>query len=212
MSDWLPSVWPAFFIGLILAVYWLRVLQMVRRTPKSAGHHANFIPEEKLGRALRIIWMPVVALWVVLPLLHSYGIGSGIAPLRPLADWPIVQWSALAVALGAFALTWLCWGRMGKSWRMGIDPNERTQLVFTGPFAYVRHPIYGLSSLLMLCTMLILPSPMMLFVGLLHLLLLQWEVQREEVYLCSVHGPAYQAYQQHVGRFFPRSLRAYRPQ
>jgi protein-S-isoprenylcysteine O-methyltransferase Ste14 len=101
---------------------------------------------------------------------------------------------------------------MGKSWRMGIDPNEKTQLVFTGPFAYVRHPIYGLSQLLMLMTILIVPSPAMLLVGVLHILFMQWEVRREDRYLCSVHGDAYAAYQRKVGRFFPKSLQPYRPQ
>ena len=36
---------------------------------------------------------------------------------------------------------------------MRIDPNERTQLVFNGPYAYVRHPIYGLSQVLVLTTL-----------------------------------------------------------
>jgi protein-S-isoprenylcysteine O-methyltransferase Ste14 len=196
---------------MIMLVYWLRVMQLVRKTKKQAGHHANFIPEEKLGRVIRIVWIPVVTLWIVLPLLAAWGIFSSFAPMRPLFYQPIVAWLALAVMVVGFIITWICWRNMGKSWRMGIDPNEKTQLVFTGPFAYVRNPIYGLSSLLMIMSAVIVPSPLMIIIALLHVMLLQWEVRREEGYLRSVHGPTYEAYLENVGRFLPRSLRAYRP-
>jgi protein-S-isoprenylcysteine O-methyltransferase Ste14 len=183
---------------------------MVRRTPRVAGHHANLVPEEKLGRRLRVVWTPVVILWVTLPLLAAFGVGERHWPMRPIYRHVFIEWAALAVGLIAFALTWVCWIRMGKSWRMGIDPNEKTELVFTGPFAYVRHPIYGLSSLLMLMTIAVVPSPLMVLVGLLHLLLLQWEVRREDAYLSATHGEPYLAYRSRVGRFVPRSVRPYR--
>jgi len=94
---------------------------------------------------------------------------------------------------------------------MGIDPKEKTQLVFTGPFAYVRNPIYGLSQLLAVMAVLIVPSPLMILIGITHIILMQWEVRREEVYLLATHGDSYAAYLSNVGRFIPRSFRAYRP-
>lgn len=211
MQFWPPQSVPALLIGLMLLTYWLRVMQLVRKTKKVAGHHANLIPEEKLGRLLRIIWFPVVILWIVLPLLAAFGILSSFAPFTPLFYSQPLQWIAVAIASVAYGLTWVCWARMGKSWRMGIDPNDKTELVFTGPYSYVRHPIYGLSQMLMVMSVLIVPSPIMVVLAAFHLMLMQWEVRREEVYLCALHGTGYQKYQQHVGRFFPRSLRAYRP-
>jgi len=202
--------WPALIVGLVLFVYWFRVIQMVRKARKTAGHDANFIPPEPLGRALRILWIPTVALWVFLPIICSF-VAFDFAPLRPLPliNNVIAHWIAALVAVVAFIITWVCWINMGKSWRMGINPGEKTELVFTGPFAYVRHPIYGLSQLLMLMTIVILPSPLMLVIGVIHILFLQWEVRREERYLVQLHGDAYRSYQANVGRFFPKSLRAY---
>jgi protein-S-isoprenylcysteine O-methyltransferase Ste14 len=211
MEDWSPQNWPALLVGIILLGYWIRVILLVRSTKRDAGHHANFIPEEKLGRVIRVVWIPVVTLWVFLPLLAGFGLFSNFFPLRPLFYHPAVAWAAVTVAFIAFVLTWICWQNMGKSWRMGIDPKEKTQLVLSGPFSYVRHPIYGLSQLLMLMTAVIVPSPLVLLVGVLHILFMQWEVRREDVYLVTAHGEAYRRYQQDVGRFFPKSLRAYRP-
>ncbi|MCS7040675.1 MAG: isoprenylcysteine carboxylmethyltransferase family protein [Caldilineales bacterium] len=211
MPDWSIISWPALGIGLILLTYWLRVLVMVRRTRRTAGHHANLIPEERIGRLIRVIWIPLVVLWVLLPLAAAFEIGFQIPILRPLVNWTVIPWIALVIAAVAFALTWVCWLKMGKSWRMGIDPNEKTQLVFSGPFAYVRHPIYGLSQVLVVMTALIVPTPAMLVVSALHILFMQWEVRREDAYLVAVHGDAYARYKSAVGRFIPRSLRPYRP-
>lgn len=207
---WPPKSWPALIVGIILLIYWLRVLMMVRRTRKNLHRSAHLVPPEPLGRLLRLIWAPAVVIWVLHPLVTGL-LAPQILPLRNLYHQPWLQWPAVAVAVLAFAATWVCWRNMGDSWRMGIDPTEKTRLVFTGPFAYVRHPIYGLSSLLMIATMIAVPSPVMLLVGVTHILLLQWEVRREDRYLVAVHGQAYRDYQSKVGRFLPRSLRAYRP-
>ncbi len=34
-------------------------------------------------------------------------------------------------------------GAMGRSWHMGADDSEKTELVITGPFALVRNPIFA---------------------------------------------------------------------
>ena len=90
---------------------------------------------------------------------------------------------------------------------MGIDPGERTPLIATGPFAYVRHPIYALSAVMMAATAAAVPSPLMLAAAAVHLALLLWESRREEKHLLRVHGNAYEAYRARVGRFVPRPVK-----
>lgn len=197
---------PALIIGLVMALYWGRVLRLAWKERRRTGRAANLFPPEPLGRALRLIWFPAVGLWVALPLLFA----TLVRPVRqlnffqPLFVRPVLSWVALFVALLAFAATLLCWRKMGRSWRMGINPDDKTSLVVTGPYSHLRHPIYALSSLLMICTMAILPSPAMITVGVVHLLLLQWEARREERHLTALHGPTYADYAARTGRFLPR--------
>lgn len=206
MPRYTPPVLPALFIGLMVAAYWARVLRLAHKARRRTGRAANLIPTEPLGRLLRVVWFPTVFAWIAIPLVTFFR--HRLPPaLRPLYDSPVVAWSALAVACAAFVATLVCWKRMGKSWRMGIDPGEKTQLVITGPYAFVRHPIYALSCLLMLCTVAIVPSPVMVVVGVTHVLLLMWESRREEAYLISIHGDLYQNYATRVGRFVPTSFR-----
>ena len=195
--------WYALALGFVLATYWSRVIRMVLKQRRKTGRDANFVPPEPLGRAIRVIWYPVVAAWVAHPFVVAYK----HRPPKPLA--PLVQHDTLGIlglilAITALVGSWICWKRMGKSWRMGIDPNESTQLVVTGPYAYVRHPIYALSSLLMIGASLVIPSPLMLALAVIHLTFLQWEARREERHLLAVNGPQYAAYRARVGRFLPR--------
>ncbi len=201
-SHFLPRNWPCLIVGIILSIYWLRVTRMAWKMRRRTGRAANFIPAEPLGRVLRIIWQPVILAWIGLPFAAAFKAPSH-GPDVPLFQSPILQWAGVATALFCLLATRACWRRMGKSWRMGIDPNEKTALIFTGPYAYVRHPIYALSSLMMLATVIVLPTPLMFVVAGIHLLLLQWEARREERNLSRIHGQQYDQYCSRVGRFIP---------
>jgi protein-S-isoprenylcysteine O-methyltransferase Ste14 len=56
----------------------------------------------------------------------------------------------------------------------------------------------------MLATVAAQPSPLMIAVAVVHLILLQLEARREERYLLNIHGPAYGEYCARVGRFLPK--------
>lgn len=184
-------------------IYWGRVLRMAQKSRRVCGHSANFIPGEIVGKLTRIVWIPVTALWIVLPFVTALG-HMRQWWLQPLFSIAALNWMAVALALVALGGSWVCWKIMGRAWRMGIDPSDNTPLVTTGLYSLVRHPIYALSSQLILCTAVACASPLMLLVAALHLLLLVFEARREEAHLLRLHGPAYEEYRRHTGRFLPR--------
>ena len=194
-----------FIIGVIIAAYWMRVLRMARKARQKTGRAANFLPPELVGRTLRVLWIPVVIVWIVHPILTALVLPQAAA-IRPIWASIWVAAPAVIVVLASFWASRVCWRTMGKNWRMGIDPAERTALVVGGPYAYVRHPIYALSQAMMLATVAAVPSPVMIVTGLLHILLLQWEARREERHMIAVHGQEYADYSAHVWRFVPRRL------
>lgn len=208
-------------LGLVIAAYWGRVFRMALKARRRTGRAAGLVPAERIGRILRLIWTPIVLIWIVQPclvaiaqwhLVHSrqWQAAPGLASRRwsallaPMYYRTWIAWPALAIVLVCFVLTLICWKTMGRHWRMGIDPSEENPLIATGPFAYVRHPIYALSQLMMLATMAMIPTPLMLPAGELHILLLQWEAWREERHMLRVHGAEYRAYRERVGKFVPR--------
>jgi protein-S-isoprenylcysteine O-methyltransferase Ste14 len=93
---------------------------------------------------------------------------------------------------------------MGASWRIGVDPAERTALVTEGVFRLARNPIFTamvvaqLGVVLMVLTWVSAASLAALVAA------VQLQVRTvEEPYLSTVHGPAYTAYAASTGRFVP---------
>jgi protein-S-isoprenylcysteine O-methyltransferase Ste14 len=129
----------------------------------------------------------------------------GILEPIPALDGPVGHIVGLVLAVGGIALTFSAQLAMGDSWRVGVDPEERTELVTGGPFRLVRNPIYSamlptvLGLVLMVPSALALAALVTLFIG------LELQVRRvEEPYLLQAHGESYAAYAARVGRFVPR--------
>ncbi len=159
------------------------------------------------GRPLSVEWWGGV-LFVV----AAVGVGLG-APGAQLAGW-VDGWEGAASTIGyavGTALTLVGIGgtlaaqiAMGRSWRVGVDPDARTDLVAHGPFRWVRNPIYTW----MICTStgLVLLAPNWLAVASFVALLIALEIQVravEEPYLLRTHGEAYRTYAATTGRFVP---------
>lgn len=198
---------PLLLIGLTVLAYWARVARMARKAKRRTGNAGNFFPPEPLGRALRVLWVPVVGVWITLPMAGAVARDLPVLLTPVVATPPPLVWGMSAVVVACAAATVACWRRMGKSWRMGINPAERTGLVCTGPYAHVAHPIYALSIAMMAATMAALPSPLMLAAGAVHVTLIVWEAVREERHLTGLHGNTYAEYRSRVGRFLPRVRR-----
>jgi protein-S-isoprenylcysteine O-methyltransferase Ste14 len=59
--------------------------------------------------------------------------------------WPVgpaLGWSMVALTAASFLFAW--WARitMGKMWSGGVMRTDEHKVIQTGPFAWVRHPIY----------------------------------------------------------------------
>ena len=87
---------------------------------------------------------------------------------------------------------------------MDVPLKGEVPLITDGPFRYVRHPIYTLSMLLMICSAVVVPTVPMLGIAIVHLLLMQLKARHEERHLLRLHGEVYQSYLARTGRFFPR--------
>jgi protein-S-isoprenylcysteine O-methyltransferase Ste14 len=201
-----PLSWPPLIVGLTLGFYWARVIKLVLKA-KARGESANFFPPERTGRILRAIWYPTVAAWIALPLFLAFYQPDAVL-LRPLFWQPAVAYLATIACIVILILTMICWKKMGREWRMGIDPAERNNLLVTGPYAYVRHPIYALQALLAICSAIAVPVPLMIAIATLEIAMLSWEAIREEQHLSRVHGQTYRDYMRTAGRFWPRLTRA----
>jgi protein-S-isoprenylcysteine O-methyltransferase Ste14 len=70
-----------------------------------------------------------------------------VADLAGLDRWgaldrPVVAAAGLVLMVAGSVVTVWAQFAMGRSWRIGVDTSERTELVTRGPFRSVRNPIY----------------------------------------------------------------------
>lgn len=187
-----------FAVYLALA-FGVRTALQLRRTGSTGFHGVSGRPGSAEWLAGVLFVLALIA-GVAAPLLDLTGLLEPVAPL----DGSVGHFAgAVLFALGLAATLWAQIA-MGDSWRVGVDPGERTELVTDGPFALVRNPIFAGMLPTSLGLVLLVPNVAAL-VGLLALLLaLEIQVRVvEEPYLLRSHGRAYADYAGRVGRFLP---------
>jgi protein-S-isoprenylcysteine O-methyltransferase Ste14 len=208
---------PATLAAVCLSVYWIWVVVKLVKLGRKLGKDPNALPREPVGQIMRIVWYPCI-----MALLVGVWVASAVRPGR-VAQWPPWAqyqfvwlagphtpgwyWTAAVAAVLCVAGTvgtFVCWRKMGHSWRIGIDPGEKLELVSTGLYRHVRHPIYALRMVINLAAMVMAPTPLVIAAAGVDVILLQIEARREERYMESKHGVAYARYKNSVGRFIPR--------
>lgn len=147
-----------------------------------------------------VLFIVAMALGGLAPLLQLLEVVDPISAL----DAAAVAGIGAALALLGIALTLAAQSAMGRSWRIGVDATEATELVMTGPFAIVRNPVFAAMIPTGLGLALLAPNAVAVVavVILIGALELQTRVV-EEPYLLAVHGGTYAAYGARVGRFVP---------
>ncbi len=200
---------PCIVMAATVWAYWACVGAMIVRVRRRTRRLSGIVPSQRVEQLMWVVWVPLVAAWMLLPWVAA---GSSHAPWQLPAfarelPFSMVRWLAAVVGLACLGASIHCWLRMGRNWRMAVAPDQHTELVTTGLYGLVRHPIYALSILLMVCTLLVAPILPVALMALIHVSLMLFKARNEERFLVGRHGAAYRRYMQRTGRFIPR-LRA----
>jgi protein-S-isoprenylcysteine O-methyltransferase Ste14 len=189
------ALWAVF--GLLAVV--VPVALQLRRTGSTGFKGLSGRPGS-LDRLAGLGLVVAIALGVIAPQVAKSG---DVEPIGALDhDWLHaigISLFVLGLAAIVFSQQW-----MGRSWRIGVDEQERTELVSTGPFAVVRNPIYTGMIAAVLGLGLLVPN--VVAVASVALLFAALEVQTrlvEEPYLLRVHGQSYESWASQTGRFLP---------
>jgi protein-S-isoprenylcysteine O-methyltransferase Ste14 len=195
----MPIVALAGFVLFAVLAFGARSWVHYRRTGRTGfvGLSGRVGSAEWMGGVLFVV---ALAAALAAPLLQLAGL------VTPSAAFEGAAFRAAGLALYAIGMTATLWAQfaMGDSWRIGVDATERTTLVATGPFRWVRNPIFTAMAMATLGLALLVPNVVSV-VALLSLLLgLELHVRLvEEPYLTRVHGGDYLRYAAGTGRFLP---------
>jgi protein-S-isoprenylcysteine O-methyltransferase Ste14 len=130
------------------------------------------------------------------------GSGAGRRSAAPVPTELAI--AGLGLGLGAAALARVAVRHLGEQWALQARLIEGHQLVTSGPYAYVRHPIYAAMLGMLVATGLLTGALVPLAIGLAPLLMGTWiRTHREEALLRGQFGEAFEAYRRRAGWLLP---------
>ncbi|RAV06686.1 isoprenylcysteine carboxylmethyltransferase family protein [Mycolicibacterium sp. GF69] len=189
----------ALFVVMMLLAGALRTLIQRHRTGDS-GNRRTLSPRGSLGwSALTATDIGYLMVGVGGPLAHWLG----LPPLSVLEHSPVHVLGVVLAVIGILA-AFGAQMALGASWRIGVDQSERTALVTSGPFRWVRNPIFTAVLVALLGLTLMVPNLVALLGWVLALAGIETQVRRiEEPHLHRLHGEPYTRYAAKVGRLLP---------
>ncbi len=118
--------------------------------------------------------------------------------------------SVWAIAIGTVILLLALWvfrrshKELGRNWSITLEIREKHKLVTSGPYAFVRHPMYTSFLLMALSQALLLANWLVGPMGLIGLAILFFlRVNKEERMMLENFGPQYQDYMTRTKRIIP---------
>jgi protein-S-isoprenylcysteine O-methyltransferase Ste14 len=173
---------------------------------RKVEHSAEAVLEQpRLGIAsqiaglLAILALLATITYVIIPAWMSWS-------ALPFPVWS--RWLGVAVALGGFALLQWSQQSLGMNWSDAPKLLEGQEMIASGPYRWIRHPIYA-AFLLILGSLLLISANW--FVGAMWIGMTSLDVasrmNAEEAMMLGQFGERYQAYMRRTGRLFPRILK-----
>jgi len=148
--------------------------------------------------------MTLVVVVVAYNLLFANWMRVGILRVRFVANRPLIGWSGIVLSFAGAALA--IWARytLGEYWSARVTLKEGHELIQSGPYRFVRHPIY--TGMLMACvgTALVAGERRGILACVLLLAAHSRKAMREENLLTTEFGDQYRSYRRGTGFFFPR--------
>jgi len=121
--------------------------------------------------------------------------------LLPRSD-PLTTLAALLTAVG-IAVAISARTSLGGNWSARVTLKEGHELIESGPYKYVRHPIYTGLLLAFLGTALLRCTPRTLLGVVVFLVLFVWKIRLEERFLTAEFGAKYADYRRRVKALVP---------
>lgn len=143
--------------------------------------------------------------WWAGSLLVVAAVGLPLLAVLGPTEIAVPRWRVATGGVGylvGFGVTVVAQAAMGRSWRIGVQTGEHTELRTDGPFRWCRNPVFTG----MLCTVgaLAVWLPVLALPWTVLWVALQLQVRVvEEPHLLDVHGEAYRHYAARTGRFLP---------
>jgi len=120
----------------------------------------------------------------------------------PLPDWS--RWIGVATGLISVPLLFWLMKAIGQNISQTVGTRKSHQLVTSGPYRWIRHPLYSVGTLMSLSMALIASNWFIALATLGGLVMLLVRLPKEEANLIERFGTDYTDYMRRTGKLFPK--------
>jgi protein-S-isoprenylcysteine O-methyltransferase Ste14 len=182
--EWIKALW------ILFGLYWIVSAFKLKKTKK----------RETWSQRFRYV-LPLVFAFYMLsqPGAHYGWLGARFVPASDAAAWIGVVVNAAGVAI-AF---WARW-HLGANWSGVVTVKEGHELIRSGPYRSIRHPIYTGILLALLGTAFAVGEVRGLLAVVIASLSFYIKARREESFLTQEFGDRFAEHRRHTGMFLPR--------
>jgi len=195
---WLKIYLPIYLLLYLLVAFVIPTYRTYKKTginPVTFGKSEN--AHDYIGFVMKILIALLFFSVLIFSIFQNFYLY--LCPIHFLQN-SIVQ--LIGLVLIHFSLIWISVAQfqMSNSWRIGIDENNRTELVTTGIFSISRNPIFLGMILSVLGLFLITPNAIMFCLTYTTYIIIQIQIRLEEEFLERQHTKNYINYKQKTRR------------
>jgi protein-S-isoprenylcysteine O-methyltransferase Ste14 len=121
-----------------------------------------------------------------------------------LPDW--ARWLAVGLGITCAGLLYWMFSNIGQGITVTVATRKNHQLVTSGPYRYIRNPLYTFGTTFFLAFALMTDNWFIAGMAVLALIALAIRLPNEEAHLIAKFGDEYRAYMKQTGRFLPKIL------
>ncbi len=202
LFDWITSA--IVVVSLIYLIFVLTIREWFIALRQ--GQAVNLLPE-RAGRP-RSVWANLLVMLLALAVFVPFFI-FGWVPLFPLPVGAARILAVIGLALYLAGVSFLLWARhtLGKMWGITtagqVKLRDDHRLIQSGPYAFVRHPLYFGAWVFLLGLVLLYPVWVMLILFLATLVSYSARARLEETALAERFGAEWTAYRQRTKFLIP---------
>lgn len=179
----LDGIWVA------IGVVWLCGILVSKKTVRTATSGFTVV---------HIVLMTLAVFLLFTRRFEPTVLGTRIVPSSEGAYYTGLVLTALGGALAIWARLFL-----GRNWSGFVTVKENHELVRSGPYAFVRHPIYAGFLLAILGTAIVEGQIRGFIAFVIALIAWHFKAQLEERFMVDQFGPQYEVYRQQVKALIP---------
>ncbi|MGA7160837.1 MAG: isoprenylcysteine carboxylmethyltransferase family protein [Bacteroidota bacterium] len=179
----LPAIWLAYLL------YWLAKSPNVKTTERK---------ESPLSRLIRLVLIVSAVVLLGLPNIPLRALDARFIPAGVIHFW-----IGCPLTIGGLLLSVWARRQLGNNWSQAVTVKEGHQLITSGPYAIVRHPIYSGLLLAFVGSAVALGECRGLLAAALVLGALWYKLRLEEKWMLSQFGDLYESYSKRVTALVP---------